>query len=377
MRSVRYLIVAWSQTFLMVSASAQVASLAATSTVISAFPSSEVPAREAFVLYPDGRITRAVRPPLLRLQSEVLANPEALDDLLQRHNLAADAKNREMFVYLNPWAKLNQGVIGAGTKVDIFSVYYQGPARRNNLRYSFDTTNLTKYPFYSHAEKARELTNSAKNLPAKGFDDPSLAEVHLRATDNLRFAAESLEARSDKLTRLEFAVAQFQIEDASKQLADINTVALGGVASREQVISASASALAAKSTADRIQTGARILDMMEVEVNVFSGDSDAHVTPLQVYVIPSGPLNEPSNWTSEQLEGFFSDFSFANDASPVSQAIPRNFDPRVCIGPKNSIKGMAKLVSEGKLSVCRKPAPAIGGTKTVLTFRAPQDIAKP
>lgn len=336
-----------------------------------------VPAREAFVISPDGKPAKVTRLPTVRLQSEVLSKTEGLDELLNRHNLVADDKNRQMFRYLNPRTDLTQGAIQAGSKVDMFSASSQDPAQPSNLQYAFDSPNLTKYAFFSQAERARELTAAAKALPPGAFGQPSLANVHVQTTADLRFAAEALESRSDKLSRLEFAVAQFQVEYASKQAADINAFALRGVANNEQVLSASASAKAAKDIAERIQSGKPALDMRTLDVNVFNGNSSEHVKPLQVYVIPSGALNSPQRWTPEQLQSFFSDFSFANDASPVSQAIPTNFDPRVCIGPKNTIKGMADLVAARKLTTCRKPVPAPGSSKAILTFRWPEDVAKP
>ncbi len=375
MKRIRYLAVSLVHAYLIASASAQIAPPVVAGAGAFAFPGP--PAREAFVVAPDGTPTKATRPPLLRLQSEVLGRAEGVDNFLGRHNLAADVKNREMFRLLNPYVDLEQGVIQAGTKVDVFSVSSQDPANPNNWKYAFDTPNLIKYPFLSHAEKARELTAVARVLPTRAFEKPSLAAVHLETTANLRFATETLEARSDKLTRLEFAVAQYQVEDASKQAADINAIAQRGIASNEQVLSASVSAMVAKDIANRIQAGRPLLDMKTLDVNVFKGDSSVHVNPLQVYVIPSGALNTPQRWTFEQLESFFSDFSFANDASPVSQAIPTNFDPRVCIGPKNAVKGMAKLVAERKLTSCRKPISVPEGAKAVLTFRSPEDVASP
>jgi hypothetical protein len=333
------------------------------------------PAREAFVIAPDGTITKAARQPTVRLYSEVLGKSEKVEEFLARHQLAADDKNLLMLRSLNPKTDLSKGVIQAGSKVEVFSARSQDATPFPNMRYAFDSPNLTHYAFLSQAARARELSNAAASLPAKSFEDSSFAKLHVQTSADVRSAAEILETRSDRLSKLEFSVAQFQLEYASKQVASVNAVAAKGLATREQVLLASEGAKAARETAERVQSGKPALDMRMLEVNVFKGNSSEHVRPLQVYVIPSGALNSPQLWTSAQLQGFFTDFSFANDASPVSQAIAANFDPRVCIGPKNAVKGMAELVAARKLSTCRKPE--LTASKAVLTFRSPDDTARP
>lgn len=335
------------------------------------------PAKDAFTIGSDGRLIKADGLPAVRLQSEVLGESETIKDILSRHNLADDDKTQVMLKALNPSYDTSKGAFPAGSKIDIFTVVPSGATQLAPRKYTFDSPNVTRFAFYTQAERASEISNAALRLSPQAFGDPSFAQLHVRTTEDIKRAAETLQTKSDKLSKLDVAVGQFQIELANKHAAAVNVSAKSGDATRQQVLTAAASAKAVKETADRVEAGKPATEFRNVQVNVFNGGTSDHVKPLQVYVLPSGALESRGLWSAAELEAFLNYFSFANEASPVAQDIPINFDPRVCVGPKNAVSGMAKLIAAGKLTTCRKPDIAAGANSTVLIFRSPDDVARP
>lgn len=337
------------------------------------------PAKEALIVLPDGRLAKPSRPPVLRLQTEVLDKSEHVGDLLGRHGLADDAKTREMLRKLNPKYDFSRGFLAAGSKVDVFTIVPESDRQTSTTaKFTFDTPNLASYAFYTQAARASEIFNTAGRLPPGAFADPSLAKVHVQSANDIRRAAETLQTRADKLSRLDYAVAQYQVEYASRQAAALNAKGERGMLPDDEVRAVAVSAKGATQMSERVAAGRPPSEWRTVRVNVYKGNSTDHVRPLQVYVLPSGALERPDLWNRSQLESFLVDFSFTNDASPVSQAVPTDFDPRVCVGPKNAASGMARLIAERKLNTCRKPpSVASGSTQVEVTFRAPDDVAKP
>lgn len=334
-------------------------------------------AREAFVTSPDGRLVKANRTPNVWLQSEVLDKPETIDEILARRNLVNDDKTREMLRVLNPKSDFSKGVLQKGSKVDMFAVLPDSSSPSSATKYTFDGGNLSKFAFVSQAERSLRNSDAALQLPTKAFGRPQFASAHVQNTQDIRKAAETLQAKSEKLSKLDIAVAQYQVEFANRQAELVTASAGQGSVPREQVFAAQMSARALKSTAERVESGKPAAELRTLRVNVFRGTTTEHVSPLQVYVVPAGAIESRGLWTREDVESWLNHFSFANDASPVEQGIPTNFDPRICIGPKNAAREMAALIVANKLTTCRKPDVSASDSSTVLTFRSPADVAKP
>jgi hypothetical protein len=336
------------------------------------------PAKETFVVSPDGRRGKVSRPPSFLLQSEVLEKQERVEDVLDRHGLADDRQNREILRLLNPEKIFSNGVIAPGTKLDVFTVTGGSPQGKQASKYAFDSSNVSRLVFYTQASDAAEIRNAALKLPAKAYADPALQNVHTGAVLEIQNAAETLQARADTLSRRDFAVAQYQIEYAKRQAAMLNVSAtVGKTVTKDEVMTIAASARKATLMGQRLASGQAPVTWRTVRVNVYKRGTANHVGPLQVYVLPSGALAMPNLWTKVQLEGFLNDFSFTKDASPTSQEVA-DFDARICVGPKNSVGGMARLITEGKLTTCRRaPISVSDGVPLELSFSAPEDVARP
>lgn len=341
---------------------------------LSAMRSMSVPgdaAKRAYIVQPDGSRTEDANPPTLRFRTDVLKTQETVDSLLGRHNLVKDENTLLMLKALNPQFDTSANFLRAGSRVDIFSVAGDSAAP---ARYTFDSGNLARFAFTSKSLQAEANLKVAKQMQPSAFITTDLGERHLQSIESLKTASKILEAKADRLSRLDYAVAQYQIEYANKLVARVNERAAAGTLTNDEVIVSVSNANKAATIGEKAEAGLPVTGRRLVNVNVYKSDGNQHASELGVYIVPAGVLNY--DFGQARVEEYLDYFSFSQDASPVSQEVATDFEPRMCIGPKNSTAAMARLIRDRRLSTCRRLDFAASGALT-MTFRSPQDVAKP
>lgn len=339
-------------------------------------------AKKLMLVEPQGEVRPAPKDTRLRLQTEILTEPQTPEELLRRNGLANDVNTKDMLKRLNPSYDWSKETLPAGAKIDLFA-----PAQRSGAAaaaaaagstLTFDSPMVATLAAREQVVQAQMVQTSAASLSAASFSNPNDLRVHLRSVATIDNAAKSLEVFADSLSARDFAVARYQIDYATRLAAQVNEQALA----KQRVESAQVVQLMnATQTTQLMETrmlrGEPPVPIRRVKVTVLEQKSSEHVRGLSVYALPSGYLDTPTLFSAEEIGAALKQFSFLEETSPASQEVPV-IDVRIWVGPKFKWDEMVRLVQQRKLAKYL-PIPKLfdSDQQAELLFWSPSDLVTP
>lgn len=335
------------------------------------------PAQEAITANPS-----IVNPP--RMPSELFPQRDAGTVILNRNPLPEDEPNNEVFKRRDLTRDFPKSDSPAATRIDpaapkatVIDGKFGVPPSGNTAT-SPAIPSFAKLAVGHQVQRVAAIETTAHRLPSRAFDTPALANAHLTEITRIRDASMALDKTAHTLAISELWAAQYQMKQAAGQAELVNQrAAFGGKIGADDIAALKKSAASAQAVGDRLAAGQPPFPLRAVNVVVLKDGTDEHAKNLQVYVLPSGPFNNPEMFDVQEIETYLGNFSFAKEASPVSQNI-FNFDARVCVGPKLKFREMANLVKRRGLTKCKPLSdPSLALQTIELTFRSPTDITQP
>jgi hypothetical protein len=331
-----------------------------------------VPATKLYEVKPNGKKVET-SDYVLRYQTEVLTQDETAEALLDRHRWAKHPKTMAMLQAMNPALDISKP-LKAGDQVVVYTLLNDMKEAERPKVMVPDSPNLAGLTLLGKKAEANRNLVFAKQLPTSAFLNADLQKRHLQSIEDVKVASDKIGKKADHLSVLDYNLAQYQVELANKYAEDVNTKARLGKLTDNDVTRSMQAAGNARVLGDRAAAGEQISGRRLVRVNVYKAESDQHVPALAVYAYPAGIAT--FDFGQATTENYLRILSFTNDTSPVSQQVPSDFDVHLCVGPKNSVREMAKLIREKRVDTCRRlnfADPAL----ITMTFRSPSDIAKP
>src|SRR5262249_21621387 len=227
-------------------------------------------------------------------------------------------------------------------------------------------------------DQTARLRMDASSLTEESFARPADLRVHRQTVTTIETAARALETRAPALPPSDLAVAQYQIDYATRQAAEVNRAAAAGkVISVEQVKAVQTAASPVQPMTSRIMSGQRPFPVRTVNVRVGRKDASDEVAGLQVYVLPGGILDDPSLFSESEIRSYLTRFSFTQLTSPAAQEVAV-FDMRVWVGPRMNYDEMVQLIGQREVKKFRViNDPTVRDQLIELAFVAPDDLVEP
>lgn len=339
------------------------------------------PAKKPVIVSPKAE-TRAVQPDAKlqpKTKTEALSEPQSIGDTLRRPGLTEDLRSVDTPRRINPDQDVSPGQPPADARIDTVAPRAGAgidPARQGLV--TSDSPAAAKLAVREQVDQTARIRTDANRLTEKSFATPADLRTHRQAVSTIAGAAKVLETKAAVLPPADLAIAQYQIDFATRQAAEVNRAATAGkLVSNEQVKAVQSAAGPVQPMASRIMSGQRPFPVRKVSVRVGRKDAGDEVTGLQVYVLPGGILDDPSLFSESEIRSYLTRFSFTQLTSPAVQEVAV-FDMRVWVGPRMNYDEMVRLVGERQVKKFRViNDPKVGDQLIELTFVAPDDLVEP
>lgn len=345
-----------------------------------ATPAQSHAAKELLLVQPLGEIRPAPKETRLRLQTEILTEPVSTEEILRRNGLAIDANTTSMIKRLNPNYDWSKETLPAGAKIDLFAPErLPGAAAAAGSGLTFDSPLVARLAAREQVQHAQTVRTNAAQLSAKSFSNQKDLQIHRQSVADISKAATSLEKVADNLSPRDFAVARYQLDYSTRLAARINEEALirRGIVPTGQVAQLRTVASTTQSMESRMLKGEPPVPLRRVKVTVLKQETSENVPGLSVYALPSGYLDMPSLFSSEEIGTALKQFSFLEETSPANQEVPI-IDVRIWVGPKFKWDEMVRLIQQKKLAKYQViPKIADLNLQAELLFRSPSDLVSP
>jgi hypothetical protein len=319
--------------------------------------------------------TRATQPAAKRQpKTEALSEPRSVGDTIRRPGVTEDLRSVDTSRRIDPDLSARQSPVAARVDLD----EPRAGAGADSQAVKSDSPATARVAVREQVDQTARIRTDANRLTERSFATPADLRTHRQAVSNIEKAAKVLETKAAGLPPSDLAIAQYQIDYATRQAAGVNRAAKGGlVVSNAQVQAVQSAAGPVQPMASRIMSGQRPFPVRKVSVRVGQKEGGDEVAGLQVYVLPGGILDDPSLFNESEIRSYLTRFSFTQLTSPAAQEVAV-FDMRVWVGPRMNYDEMVRLVGEREVKKFRViNDPTVSNQLIELTFIAPDDLVEP
>ncbi len=321
--------------------------------------------------------TRATQPAAKRQpKTEALSEPRGVGDTIRRPGVTEDLRSVDTSRRIDADRDPSPRQSPAAARVDLDEPRAGAGADRQAV--TSDSPAAARLAVREQVDQTARIRTDATRLTEKSFATPADLRTHRQAVSTIEQAAKVLETKAAVLPPSDLAIAQYQIDYATRQAAGVNRAAKGGlVVSNAQVKAVQSAAGPVQPMASRIMSGQRPFPVRKVSVRVGQKEGGDEVAGLQVYVLPGGILDDPSLFNESEIRSYLTRFSFTQLTSPAAQEVAV-FDMRVWVGPRMNYDEMVRLVGEREVKKFRViNDPTVSNQLIELTFIAPDDLVEP
>ncbi|MNJ24626.1 hypothetical protein D3C77_190500 [compost metagenome] len=339
------------------------------------------PATELLIKSPTGQLIKAPANINIKLHTQVLKEPASVSDVLRYNGLSDDPTTLDMLKRMNPDKDFSSGQIPAGTKIDLYTPTIKDPANKTDIKglgMTFDSPVVGKWAVREQVAEVASTRKAAYELSPNVYENGADWDVHKKVVSDIDEAAQVLQAKADTMSSADLAVAQYQIEYASRRAAQLNEKAAEvGTISAWDITSAQEAAAPTQTMTARMLSGQTPMPLRRVKVSVVQQGTTQDVKGLQVYVLPAGIVDDPQLFSDADILTYLNRFSFIDETSPSVQNVAI-FDARVWVGEKFQHAQMAELIKHKQLKKYRTiHDPNMLQPTLDLVFNMPDDLVKP
>lgn len=223
---------------------------------------------------------------------------------------------------------------------------------------------------------AEALRSSAAARPNDRYASPEVAVQHRRVLAGLVGDVQRLEQKEAALSPRDRAMTRYLVASANARAQSLEErwqTQLSARPGPDELASLQTTALSVRTARARVDEGQPPVDYRSVRVSVIDRATNAQVKGLRVYVLPSGVLDAPQNYSRDLIRDLLKSMTLENVTSPTQGTVPVA-DSRVWVGPEYAYDQMQEMVIARKVRFFKPVHARISPETLELVFHAPGDI---